>query len=260
MAKSEVRKAQEQPALVGEGRAPGTGAVAPAGAGGPSTSGRQRRSATATAGGSGSRRHRAALAPAAVPRSALRQAFLDRSTDLVARMADSAPEEVLAAALAKASPLDTVATAMSAFVFEERALDRRDRVLAAARARGAQYMEAVLERAGGAYTADQLAAVLGKAGGRQTVAVGRKTHLYFGLPTAAGAFAYPKLQVTSEGQLLGGLREFLDAFTLPDPWMQLSMLLEPSPRLAGRSPLDALRAGDVAGAAAVAAAYGSHGA
>lgn len=99
-----------------------------------------------------------------------------------------------------------------------------------------------MERAGGAYTAEQLAEVLGKAGGRQTIAAGRQTNLYFGLPTVAG-YAYPKLQVTNEGALLPGLREFLDAFSLPDPWMKLVVLLDPAPQLAGRTPLDALLAG-----------------
>ena len=207
--------------------------------------------------GSATPEHGAAARPV---RSPLRQAFLDRGLALVATLADTAPDEVLASALGKATAMDTVATAMTALVFAERTLDVQDRVLAAARARGARHMEELLARAGGAYTAEQLAAVLGKAGGRQTIAVGRKAHRYFGLPTAPGRYAYPKLQVAADGRLLPGLREFLDAFTLPDPWMQLVVLLEPSPRLAGRTPLDALRAGDVDGAAAVARAYGSHGA
>ncbi len=192
-------------------------------------------------------------------RSPLRQAFLDRSVDLVRKMADRAPEEVLASALAEATPMATVASAMSAFVFQERELDRRDRALAASRAQGARLMEELLDRAGGAYTAEQLATVLGKAGGRQTIAAGRKSNLYFGLPTASG-YAYPRLQVTDAGTILEGLREFLDAFALPDPWMKLVVLLDPAPQLSGRSPREALLAGDVEGAVAVARAYGTHGA
>lgn len=120
-------------------------------------------------------------------------------------------------------------------------------------------MEELLDRAGGAYTAEQLATVLGKAGGRQTIAAGRKSNLYFGLPTASG-YAYPRLQVTDAGTILEGLREFLDAFALPDPWMKLVVLLDPAPQLSGRSPREALLAGDVEGAVAVARAYGTHGA
>jgi hypothetical protein len=72
-----------------------------------------------------------------------------------------------------------------------------------------------------------------------------------GLPTAAG-YAYPKLQVTDAGTLLDGLREYLDASSLPDPWMKLVVLLDPAPQLSGRSPYEALLAGDVEGAIAVA--------
>lgn len=200
------------------------------------------------------------LAPRNRPaRTPLRQAFLDRSLDLVRKMADRAPEEVLATALSEATPMATMASAMSAFVFQERALDSRDRVLAASRAKGARFMEELLDRAGGAYTAEQLAAVLGKAGGRQTIAAGRQSNLYFGLPTASG-YAYPKLQVTDAGTLLDGLRDYLDAFALPDPWMKLVVLLDPAPQLSGRSPYDALLAGELDDAVAVARAYGTHGA
>lgn len=192
--------------------------------------------------------------------SPIREAFRDRAVRLVARIAEIAPEELLVSALGKTSAMDTVATAMGALVAPDRKLDERDRTLTAARARGAHVMTELLERAGGAYSAEQLAEVLGKAGGRQTISVGRKTNLYFGLPTPGGTYAYPKLQITAEGKILPGLREFLDAFTLPDPWMKLVVLLDPSPRLGGRVPYDELRAGEVAGPLAVARAYGSHGA
>lgn len=192
-------------------------------------------------------------------RSPLRDAFLKRGKQLVERLAEMVPEDVLVDALGKASPLDTVATAMTAVVGKDRTLDARDRVLAAARARGVSRMQQILAQAGGAYSAEQLAAVLGKAGGRQTISAGRESNLYFGLPTPTG-YAYPKLQVAEGGQMLSGLRTFLEAFTLPDPWMKLVVLLEPSPRLEGRTPLEALRQGDVDGAVAVASAYGSHGA
>ena len=151
----------------------------------------------------------------------------------------------------------TLAQAMTSFVFEERALDARDRVIAAALAEGARYKEELLERAGGAYTAEQIGQVLGGKS-RQAIAEGRKTNLYFGVPAGRG-YAYPKCQVTESG-ILPGLRQFLDAFILPDPWMKLALLLEPSAQLEGRSPLDALRLGEVEPAVGVAKSYGGHGA
>lgn len=192
-------------------------------------------------------------------RSMVREAFVTRGVELVKKMAEVAPESLLATALGKRTALDTMATAMAALVATERSFDPDDEVFAAARAQGALQMKQLLERAGGAYSAEQLARILGKAGGRATIAAGRKSNIYFGLPTSSG-YAYPKLQVATGGWILPGLRAFLDAFTLPDSWMKLVVLLEPSPRLGGRSPLEALHAGDTDLAVQVASAYGLHGA
>jgi|GEM_PF-1006885 len=196
---------------------------------------------------------------AATRHSVVREAFVARGVEFVKKMAEVAPESVLATALGKRTALDTMATAMSALVATRRSFDHDDEVLVAARVRGALEIEKLLDRAGGAYSAEQLARVLGKAGGRATIAAGRKVNIYFGLPTSGG-YAYPKLQVASGGRTLPGLREFLDAFTVSDPWIKLVILLEPSPKLGNRSPLEVLRAGDTDSAVRVASAYGSHGA
>jgi len=189
--------------------------------------------------------------------SAARQAFLERVTRYFAELASTAPESVIAGALSEPTALGTAAYALTEAAVEERPLDEADRQIAAALASGARYKEKLLTSAGGSYTAEQLGEVLGIS--RQAVNEGRKTNLYFAVPSGQTGFAYPKLQITKTG-LLAGLRTFLDALTLPDPWMKLVVLMEPSERLNGRSPLEALRAGDVAQAVLVAATYGGHGA
>jgi hypothetical protein len=194
--------------------------------------------------------------PGQATRSAVRQAFLERAVDYIAEVADTAPETVIIGALREPTALATIAHALTESVVEERELDEADRQIAAALAAGAQYKADLLDRAGGAFSAEQLGNVL--AISRQAVNAGRKTNLYFGVPSGQ-SFAYPKVQVSGDG-VLNGLRSFLDAFTLPDPWMKLAVLVEPSERLDGRSPLDALRAGDVNQAVLVAETYGGHGA
>jgi hypothetical protein len=189
-------------------------------------------------------------------RSAVRQVFLDRVVNLFTELADNASDSVIATALAEPTALGTAALALAESVVADQPLEEADRQIAAALAAGAQYKEDLLTRSGGAYSAEQLGRLLGIS--RQAVNDGRKTHLYFAVPSGQ-SYAYPKLQLT-EGGLLPGLRDFLDAFTLPDAWMKLSVLVEPSERLGGRSPLEALRAGDVEGAVMVAATYGGHGA
>jgi hypothetical protein len=194
--------------------------------------------------------------PGQPARSTARQAFLDRVVNYFTEIADNASEAVIARALGEPTALGTAAHALAQSVTEERDLEDADRQIAGAIAAGARYKEELLKRAGGAYTAEQLGQVLGIS--RQAVNDGRKTNLYFGVPVGQ-SYAYPKLQLT-EGGALTGLRTFLDAFTLPDPWMKLAVLLEPSERLEGRSPLDVLRAGDVESPALVAATYGGQGA
>jgi hypothetical protein len=110
------------------------------------------------------------------------------------------------------------------------------------------FRRVLLDRAGGAYSAREWAEIMGD-----------DSRPGFSLPTGTGDI-FPKLQITPTGRRVHGLDRFLDAFTLHDPWMKLVILLEPSPRLGGRTPLEALRDGDVEDAAAVANAYGSHGA
>jgi hypothetical protein len=189
-------------------------------------------------------------------RSAVRQVFLDRVMNLFTDLADNASDSVIATALAEPTALGTAALALAESVAAAQPLDEADRQIAAALAAGAQYKEELLTRAGGAYSAEQLAQLLGIS--RQAVNEGRKTHLYFAVPSGQ-SYVYPKLQLTSRGPL-PGLRDFLDGFSLPDAWMKLSVLVEPSERLGGRSPLEALREGDVEAAVLVAATYGGHGA
>jgi hypothetical protein len=186
----------------------------------------------------------------------LRRIFFERATSYFSELAGRVPEALLAHALSAPTAEGTVAEAMSGVLLEDEDLSEDDRTIAAAIARGVVEKKNLLEEAGGAYTSEQLAKVLGIS--PQAVHGGRQTNLYFGVPVARG-IRYPKFQVTELG-ILPGLRQCLNAFTLPDPWMKLAVLLAPSERLNGLSPLQVLRDGDIAAAVKVAQAYGSHGA
>lgn len=205
----------------------------------------------------GHRESTAAIAPRSKSaRKALEDAFVMRSQELLQGIASRAPDAVLSGALAEPTPAGTLARALSGFADPELGVTDADLALAAARARGAKRKEALIEEAGGAVRGAELAELLRIS--RQAVSEGRPKHLYFGVPVDGG-YVYPKLQLTESGTLKG-LREFLDAFTLEDPWAQLLVLLSPSPRLGKkRSPLDALREGNVEDAVRVASLYGEHG-
>jgi hypothetical protein len=92
----------------------------------------------------------------------------------------------------------------------------------------------------------------------QTVANWRREGAIIALPRGMRDFVYPACQFTETG-LLPGLADVLRASSLRDPWSRLGMLLTRSDRLGRRSPLEALRQGDVDGAVAVARAAGTVG-
>jgi hypothetical protein len=190
------------------------------------------------------------------------RAFVDRVGGYLQSFAERTPDSVLALALREQSAVGTIARALNEQIPTEESLGHHDHAIAAALARGAQLKEQLLKQAGGIYTARQIGELLGITT-RQGVAVRRERKRLLGLPTRSSsggvAYVYPKAQITDSG-LLPGLHEFLSAFTLPDPWTQLAVLISPSSRLEGRSPLQALQSGRTEDAIAVAAAYGEQGA
>lgn len=192
------------------------------------------------------------------PRQALRAAFLRRSVSLLERLSEQASAETLTAALAAPSDVGGVAMLLSDLASLDVELDTVD-PLAEALARGAAVKQELLAGAGGAWSAGRVARMLGIS--RQAIDKRRQRRAILAVPSGAGDYLYPAGQFTPHG-VLTGLDEFLRAFPDADenPWTQLSVLLAPADSLGGRSALDALRAGNVAGAADVARTFGEHGA
>jgi hypothetical protein len=125
-----------------------------------------------------------------------------------------------------------------------------------ARKRGAVLKRDLLERAGGAWSAEEVAAVLGIAPSAVHARHRRRTLL--AVRTDTGKFLYPACQFGNGGPL-PGLDLALAAFTVEGAWTRLGVLLSPAPALDGATPLDALRRGDVAGAVEAVSSYGDHG-
>jgi hypothetical protein len=105
--------------------------------------------------------------------------------------------------------------------------------------------EALLERAGGSLSLTQATKLLGVS--RQAL------HKRIAAGTALGMMigneiAVPKLQFSEKGgrqEILAGIGTVMKLFKDSEagPWMALQFLLDPDPNL-GKSPIDALRAGD----------------
>lgn len=180
----------------------------------------------------------------------LRQAFTNRYTPFVKRIAERAPADLLRRALSSEDPASGLATAIGEAVDLPPAKDP----LARARARGVAGKQRLIDRAGGVLRVSEVADRLGISATAVQARRARGSILAVQQPN--GEWVYPRCQFTDEGPLVEGLSEFLKAFHGATPWTQLSVLLAPSRRHGGRSALELLKTGEVAEACAIAARYG----
>lgn len=129
--------------------------------------------------------------------------------------------------------------------------------LAAARLRGVQKQQALLEASGGTLSAEQTSEVLGIS--RQAVDKRRRQGQLIGLTQGRRGYAYPACQFEN-GRTLPHFKEVLDLLNEHDPWMQLSFFLNGNDRLHGKTPMDALREGQAESVELAARSFGEHGA
>jgi hypothetical protein len=181
----------------------------------------------------------------------LREAFRRRAIGAVERMAREAPPEALAAALAAATDTGTLARAAADQAAAE-ALRRLD-PLAAAVARGAEAKTRLAEAAGGLLSAEATGRLLGI--GRAAVDKRRAAGRLLAL-RVRGDWAYPAVQFR-EGEVLEGVPEVLAGMGEATGWSVLDFLLAGQDALGGRTPVAALRAGDLPAVARLLAARGA---
>jgi hypothetical protein len=189
--------------------------------------------------------------PMYVREVALEEAFIERYSQYVRRIARNASTEVLRRALSTSDDVNGLAIAL-----EDAGRPASGMVdpLAAARLRAGQARQELLARAGGAYQAHEVARMLGVT--RQAVHGRYKRGSLLGLPQGDAEILYPACQFTRDGQVLSGLGEVLSAFRVESPWTRLAVLMAPSAATGGGTPLDALAAGDRSSAVMAARAYG----
>ena len=170
----------------------------------------------------------------------LREAFRRRAVGAVERMAREATPDALAEFLAAPSDTGTVARALA----EQAATDalRHLEPLAGAIARGAEVRSRLTKAAGGMLSADAVGKALGIS--RQAVDKRRAAGRLLAM-RIRGDWHYPAAQF-HDGETLPGLDEVIAGMRESSPWSVLDFLLAPDDALDGRSPLAALRAGDVA--------------
>ncbi|HEX8673376.1 MAG TPA: hypothetical protein VF710_15885 [Longimicrobium sp.] len=184
---------------------------------------------------------------------ALRNAFAERYRGVIEHLASNADMATLSRALSEVDPFSGLSIAL------ERATTMtppRD-PLAAARARGVSAREELIRKAGGLLRVSEAARELGGVS-TQAVQARRARGTILAVQVSGGEWKYPACQFTDEGPL-PGLDRFLSAFRDVGPWTKLAVLLAPSARYGGKSALDLLREGELAGACSIAATYGEQG-
>lgn len=127
----------------------------------------------------------------------LRSAFEKRYRELVQHVAQTAPAETLARALASNDPFSGLAGALGSAMTLTPPRDP----LAAARARSVTARTRLLQRAGGVLRVGEVAACLGVS--TQAVQARRARGTLLALPQANGEHVYPAFQVEQAGVLAG---------------------------------------------------------
>lgn len=182
---------------------------------------------------------RAALERRAIANAALvlEQLFAYAPSSALRRLADGASLETVAGALSAAAAASPSANP-----------------LAGARARAVARREALVAEAGGALAPQAVVERTGMS--RQTVNNWRRNGQLIALPRGRRDFVFPACQFLKD-RPLAGLDRVLAASAVRHPLGQLEMLLAPSSRMGGQSPLALLRERRVDEAIAVAASAAS---
>ncbi|MSP61913.1 MAG: hypothetical protein EXR72_16585 [Myxococcales bacterium] len=187
--------------------------------------------------------------------SPLRAAFNTRVLTAVAEVAEGCTDEALGEVLSAPTDFASLLVALQQPGVLERF--RRQDPLFPARIRGLQARQELLNAEGGVSTVAEVANRLGIS--RQAVDKRRRAGTLLALDTGRRGYLYPVWQFGDQGPLFG-LPGILGDLRDRDPWARMGFFLTGDHRLGGRTPLAALRAGEVAAVRRAARSYGEHGA
>ncbi len=115
--------------------------------------------------------------------------------------------------------------------------------LAKAKLRGLKIKQQLIEAEGGCAGSKEIAKILGIT--PQAVNQRRQRGKLIALSRGKGKYIYPRWQFTDIGKTLAGLEAVLKILSEVDSWTQVTFFLNPNLRLENKTPLAALRMGEV---------------
>lgn len=180
-----------------------------------------------------------------------RAAFVARSLDAIAHLARVGEVGRLAEAAREGSDYGVLVRALTQAAALE--LVGQGDPLVAARLRGLQAREQLLTAEGGTVSSSTAASLLGIT--RQGVDKRRQVGSLIGIARGRRGYAYPVWQFV-DGGTLPGLKAVLTDLRDQDAWARLVFFLRPNVWLDNRTPLTALRTGDLDAVRAAARTYG----
>jgi hypothetical protein len=184
-----------------------------------------------------------------------RQIAATRALRAVSKAIENSPIHALAQAASAPTDVEVLVRALQQPDTIERL--KSDDPLTPARLRGLREREKLLEVEGGTLSADEVAKHLSVT--RQAVNKRRQQGALVGLDAGRHGYLYPAWQFVREGTI-PDLEPVLEALKAHDPWMQHIFMVSGNTRLEDRTPLEALRQGQLDGVLTAARALGEHGA
>jgi len=200
---------------------------------------------------------------AAAPAGNVRLEFVRLGMEAVLRLAERLDEATLRQAISGESSIGALVKALNSGDALTEAAERerqdggRER-LERVRLQAVRNKERLLARAGGTLSTAQVAAHLGMT--PQGVARRRNAGKLIAVELGKHQYRYPAFQFAAGGGTLPGLEQVLALLAQWSPWARLSFLLTENPWLQGRSPAEALAAGDLEAVSQAALAFGEQGA
>jgi len=181
------------------------------------------------------------------------QALMRRAIHAVMALAALSEDSVVEAT---AAPTDLAALVRA--LRSDELLDDLSRAepLAPAFIRGIEARQRLIEEHGGTLTAQQVARMIGIS--RQGVEKRRQAGKLLALATGRHGYRYPVWQFSDSGAL-PGLEDVLGVLAPHDEWMQTLFFVGKNLRLGDRTPIEALKAGELAQVLDAAQLYGEQG-